>query len=198
MRFRYQSPRSGREGVSNSLGPETSSPHSFLRRPKDPRKGSSSLPQTGFHVRKEGFDTAQPAQPVTRSTDFNPTGGAQDFGGARNSNGTSTNSTASPSKGLLSRTLSSGMNNEAMKVSSFLRNLTVTSSSAFQSSLMQVKSSREVTKLLQTKFVWSVFGFTDASGHFMPAHWTKTSGYHIHHCTGKAGALPGKQKQHGR
>ena len=116
--FRFQSPKTGRfsgEGFSNSLGAEGSSPFSYLRRPKEMRRGVSSVPETCFPVRREGFETAAPAG--TNSQPFNaPQESAQP---AADNLHSISSSTASPSKtqGLLSRTFSSGTNNEAIKVS---------------------------------------------------------------------------------
>lgn len=113
---RFQSPKTGRfsgEGLHNSLGAESSSPFSYLKRPKEMRKGPSSVPESCFPVRREGFDTAAPAAPSPQ-----PFSSAQQSFQSEPSNLRSNPSTtASPSKapGLLSRTFSSGTNNEAMK-----------------------------------------------------------------------------------
>ena len=115
--FRFQSPKTGRftgEGFSNSLGAEGSSPFSYLKRPKEMRKGVSSVPETCFPVRREGFETAAPAGQGTQPFNTPQLPGHSEPGELRRE----PSSTASPSKvpGLLSRTFSSGNNNEAVKV----------------------------------------------------------------------------------
>ena len=153
---RYQSPRSGRassEGFSKGQSVEGTSPYSYLRRPKDLRKAGLSLTQTGFHVRREGFDTGGSACPASGPADSLPGGAVADVGNARSSS-----STASPSKapGLLSRTFSSGVNNEAIKVTeslSFLQsNLYVTAAAKLASSHRWVDQRFHITNFASDRF----------------------------------------------
>ena len=115
--FRFQSPKTGRfagEGFPNSLGAEGSSPFSYLKRPKEMRKGVSSVPEASLPVRREGFETAATAGPEAQPFGVPQLPAQSESVDLRRE----PSSTASPSKvpGLLSRTFSSGTNNEAMKV----------------------------------------------------------------------------------
>jgi hypothetical protein len=122
--FRFQSPRSSRYSLehsyTNSYEVEGTLPFSQPKRRKDKRKQGSSVPQTGFHIRKEGFDTggsphpasappigssARQRVPLPCDSKLAPVGEVN----------------SSPSKpGLLSRTFSSGLvpntNHDAIKV----------------------------------------------------------------------------------
>lgn len=139
------------------------------------RKGVSSVPETCFPVRREGFETAAPAG--TNSQPFNaPQESAQP---AADNLRSISSSTASPSKtpGLLSRTFSSGTNNEAIKVSPLFPHKVT--------SVWKLQERVHVVNLLSPQALQTC---TNAS----------RIAIQYPQSTGEIGALPGEQRECGR